>query len=141
MTRAQTAALAEEIQQSMPAPEWDTIPELRKFKQEITDKNGDRKKATFDQLVVADKMLSAEIKIREGKRKEIKDALTTAMTVAGEDTVMCEGYPVNMIVKAGSRKISAEKLLSKGVSAFVIAECTEIGDEIRYVQIGKAKKD
>lgn len=141
MTRAQTAALAQEIQQALPVPEWDSVSELKKFRSPIELKGGEKKNLKFDELVVLYKNIDGEIKFREKRLKEIKEALTAAMDISGEEHVTCEGYPIDVVVKSGSKKISAEKLLSKGVSAFTIAECTLQGDEIRYVQVGRAKKD
>jgi hypothetical protein len=141
MTRAQTAALAEEIQQSLPTPEWDSVTELKKFRSPIELKGGEKKNLKFDELVVLYRTIKSEIDFREKRLKEIKEAVTAAMDVSGEEHVLCEGHPVDVIVKSGSKKISAEKLLSKGVSAFTIAECTLVSDEIRYVQIGKAKRE
>lgn len=141
MNRAQLAAIATEIQQSLPTKEWDAVPELKKFRQSIEVKSGDKRNMKFDELVVAYKTYDAEIKFRESKKSIIKEAIEAAMLVSGEEAVECEGYPVNLITKKGSRKISAERLLGAGVDADVIARCTEVGAELTYVQIGKAKKD
>ena len=140
MNRTQMATLATEIEQSLPAPEWDAVPELKKFKHEIVVK-GEKRKLTFDQMVVRCKEIDAEIKFREKLKADLKEGLEAAMLVADCDECQCEGYPVQRITKQGSRKISAERLLGAGVSADVIARCTEISPAVSYVQIGKPKKD
>jgi hypothetical protein len=140
MSRAALATLVSEIEQSRPTPEWDST-DLKKFKTQIELKTGEKKTLRFDELVILHKTLKNEIDFRETRIREIKDALETAMLVADEKAVVCEGYPVSYITKKGSRKIVAEKLLSNGVSADVIARATEIGPDSNYVLIGKAKKD
>jgi hypothetical protein len=140
MNRAQLATLATEIEQSRPTPEWDSVPELKKFKQELVIK-GEKKRMSFDQIVVKYKELDGEVKFRKKLMDDLKESLEAAMLVADCEECMCEGYPVQRITKQGSRKISAERLLGAGVSADVVARCTEIGPEITYVQVGKPKKD
>jgi hypothetical protein len=140
MTRAQLATLANEIEQSRPTPEWDSVPELRKFKQEIETKDG-KKKLSFDSLVVSYKMIDSEIKFREGKKAALKEAIEAAMLMSDEKAVTAEGYRVSLVTKQGAKKISAEKLLSAGVSAMTIAAATECGKESTYVDIRKAKED
>jgi hypothetical protein len=141
MNRAQMATLANEIERARPTPEWETVAELKKFKQPVELKDGSKKVLKFDELVVAYKTLDAEIKFREAKKSLIKEALETAMLVSGEEKVMAEGYRVSLITKQGAKKISAEKLLGAGVSAMVIAASTEQGKESTYVDIRKAKED
>lgn len=140
MNRAQLATLANEIEQSAPVSEWD-LTELKKFKHTITLANGDKKPMKFDDLVLLYKTLDAEVKSREGRMKDIKEAISAAMDVAGEEHVVCEGFPVDVIVKSGSKKLSPEKLLAKGVPAMTIAECYDISPDSRYVQVGRQKKD
>jgi hypothetical protein len=141
VNRAQLATLATEIEQSRPTPEWDSVPELKKFRTQIELKGGEKKTLKFDDLVVLHKSLKAEVEFREIRLREIKEALETAMLLADEKQVVCEGYPVNYITKKGSRKIVAEKLLANGVSADIVAKSTEIGPDSCYVMIGKPKKD
>lgn len=139
MTRAQMAQLANEIEQSRPTPEWDSVPELKKFRQEIgSDKN--KKKMSFDQLVVAYKEISAEIEFRKTRQSEIKESIEAAMLIGGEEKVLAEGYRVALITKQGAKKISAEKLLSNGVDAETIAKSMEMGKESTYIDIRKAKE-
>ena len=139
MNRTQMATLATEIEQSLPAPEWDAVPELKKFKHEIVGKDGTKKKLTFDAMVVEYKRISAEIDFRERLKVSLKEGIEAALLVSGEEKVLAEGYRVQMVHKAGSKKISAEKLLTNGVSADVIARSMEIGKETSYVSISKAK--
>jgi hypothetical protein len=141
LNRSQLATLAAEIEQSLPAPEWDSIPELKRFRHEIVGKDGKKAKLSFDQMVVKYKELDAEIKFREKIKADLKDGLEAAMLIADCTECECEGYPVQRITKQGSRKISVERLLGAGVLADTIAQCTEIGPEVTYVQIGKPKKD
>lgn len=137
-TRAQTAALAKEIASHQPVPDWESIPELKKWKQQI-EIRGEKKTLTFDQMVSKYKDLDAEIEYRKNQQVALKESIESAVLVSGEEKVLCEGYRVARITKRGSRKIVAEKLLEKGVSAQTIAECTEIGKEVSYVEIKKAK--
>jgi len=141
MNRAQIATLATEIEQSRPTPEWDSIGELKKFRTQIEIKGGEKKTVKFDDLVVLYKTLKAEVEFRENRLKDIREALETAMLLADEKQVVCEGYPVNYITKKGSRRIVAEKLLANGVSADTIAKSTEISADSSYVMVGKPKKD
>lgn len=140
MSRAALATLASEIEQSRPTPEWDSISELKRFRQEVSMKDGSKKKFTFDQLVVRYKEISAEIDFREKLKAEVKEAVEAAILLSGEEKVLAEGYRVSLVHKAGSKKISAEKLLSAGVSAMTIAAATEQGRESTYVDIRKAKE-
>lgn len=140
LSRTQQAKLAQEIEANRPIPEWDTIPELKKWKEPITLKNGEKKPMTFREMVEKSLDLKSEIEYREKIRKEIQITLEAGMLMAEQDSVMCEGYPVNYITRSGSRKIVAEKLLEHGVSAQVIAACTETSPESHFVQIGKPKK-
>ena len=140
MNRAQLATLATEIEQSRPTPEWDSVPELKKFKQELTIK-GDKKRMSFDALVIKYKEISSEIDFREKIKAELKESIEAAMLLSDEKSVLAEGYKINLITKQGNKKISAERLLGAGVSADTIARCTEVGKESTYVSISKAKDD
>lgn len=139
MSRAATAQLAKEIEAQRPTPEWDSIPELKKWKQKIKIKGKDEL-LTFDQMVCKYKDLDAEIEFRKEQMTAIKESIESAVLVSGEDKILCEGYRVNRITKQGSKKLSTEKLLEHGVSAMTIAACTEVGKEISYVQINKVKE-
>jgi hypothetical protein len=139
VNRAQLATLATEIEQSRPTPEWDSVPELKKFKQELIIKGGEKKRFTFDQLVSRYKEIDAEIKFRESKKAEVKEAIEAAMLLSDESSVLAEGYKVNLVTKQGNRKIVAEKLLGAGVSADVIARCTDVSAPSTYVSISRAK--
>jgi hypothetical protein len=141
MNRAQLATLANEIESVRPTPEWDSVPELKRFKQEISMKDGSKKKFGFDQLIVRYKELSSEIDFRDKLKSEIKEAVEAALMISGEDKILAEGYRVSLVHKAGSNKISAEKLLTNGVSADVIAKSMDVGKESTYVDIRRAKED
>ena len=140
LSRTAQAKLAAEIQANVPAKEWDQIPELRKWKEQITLKGGEKKSLSFREMVEKSLDLKAEIEYREAIRKEIQTHLEAAMLIADQTTVVCEGYPVNLVTRAGSRKIVPEKLLEQGVTADVIARATVIGSESIFVQIGKPRK-
>jgi hypothetical protein len=141
MSRSAMATLAQEIESVRPAPEWDTVAELKSYRHEMVNKDGKKVKLGFEELVVKYKDIDAEIKFREAKKKDLKSAIEAAMVMAGEEEVECSGYPVQMITKKGSKRIVPEKLLEHGVSAMTIAQCTEIGESVQYVQIGKPRKD
>jgi hypothetical protein len=141
LSRTAQAKLAQEIQAAAPAPEWDSIPELKKWKETITLKGGDKKSLNFHELVSKSLDLKAEIEYREKVRKDIQIALEAAMLISEQTTVMCEGYPVNLVTRKGSLKLSKEKLLSNGVSPDVIAASMEVGEPATFVQIGKPKKE
>lgn len=140
LSRAAQTKLAAEIAANAPTPEWDSIPELRKWKESITLKGGEKKTLTFDQLVTRYKDIDAEIKYRESIKDEIKTALEAAMLVSEQEKVLCEGYGVSLVTREGSKKISPEKLLAAGVGADTIAKCVEVGKSSTYVSI-KALKD
>lgn len=133
------AKLAAEIEQSRPITEWDSVPELKKWKEELIVK-GKKETFTFDELVVEYKKLGAEIDTREKLRKDIKQAVEAGLLVSGEDALSCEGYKIQRIEKQGSRKVDELKLLEHGVSAKVIADCVVIGRGAVYVDIRKMKE-
>lgn len=141
LNRAATAKLAAEIQAAAPVPEWDTVDELKSWREPIKQIDGKERKMSFAAMVALDLDLKAEQEFRQRVRDQIKTALEAAMLYADTDKVVCEGYPVNLVTRKGSRKIVPEKLLENGVSAQIIAASTEVGAESRYVQIGKPKKD
>ena len=141
LSRSQQAQIAKEIEAARPIPEWNQITELRKWKEQITFKGGEKKTLTFDQLVTKYKEIGAEIDYRDNIRKELKEAIHAALLSSGEDAVLAEGYKVQMITKAGSRKIEPTKLLELGVSADTIAKATVIGAGSSYIDIRRAKED
>lgn len=139
LSRTATAKLAAEIEANRPVPEWDTIDELRKWKEEVTLK-GEKKKLSFDQLVTKYKDVDAEIKYREGIKKDLKVAIEAGLLLADVDKVACEGYKVQFINKDGSKKIEANKLLELGVSADVIAKATVQSAGSSYIDIRAMKE-
>lgn len=140
MSRTQAAKLANEIEANRPIQAWDTNSELKKFKAKIQIKSGDTKTMNFEDMVTKYKDLSAEIEYRESIQRQLKEQIETAVLVSGEDAVSCSGYKVQRITKQGAKKLNQEKLLLKGVSALVIAECTDVGKESSYVSITKIKE-
>jgi hypothetical protein len=140
LSRTQTAKLAAEIAATAPAKEWDQVPELKKWKEQIMLKGGERKSMNFADLVTKYKDIDAEIKYREGILADIKTSLTAAMLLSGETEVVCENYPIQVIERRGNRRLIPEKLLEHGVSAQTIAACTVEGASSTFVQVGKPKK-
>jgi hypothetical protein len=138
-SRAATARLAAEIESNRPIPEWDSVPELKKWREDITLK-GEKKKLSFDQMVSKYKDIDAEIKYREAIKKELKSAIENGLIMADIEKVSCEGYRVQFIEKEGSKKIDANKLLEAGVSADVIAKATVQGAGSVYVDIRAIKE-
>lgn len=138
-SRTATARLAAEIEANRPIPEWDSVPELKKWREDITLK-GEKKKLSFDQMVAKYKDLDAEIKYREAIKKELKTAIESGMIMADIEKVACEGYRVQFIEKEGSKKIDANKLLENGVSADVIAKSTVTGSGSVYIDIRAIKE-
>jgi hypothetical protein len=136
---AKLAATAAEIEANRPVPEWDSIPELRKWKEEVVIK-GEKKRLTFDEMVVKYKDLDAEIKFRENIKKEIKLTIEAGLLLADVQKCMCEGYRVQVIEKEGAKKIDANKLLDLGVDADVIAAATVQGKSSSYVDIRSVKE-
>ena len=144
LSRTAQAKLAAEIQSSLPSPEWDSIAELKKWKEKLTIKGKDET-LTFDKMVAKYKDLDAEIKFREKAKETIKESIQAALLVAQAendqlDNVLCEGYSVSLVTRQGSKKIVPEKLLEQGVSIQQITAATEIGPSSQYVSI-RAVKD
>lgn len=141
LSKSQAAKLAQEIEANKPIAEWDSVPELKKWREEVVYKNGDKKKLTFDEMVCEYKKLSAEVEYRQRIMKDIKVAVEAGLLVSGEDALSCEGYKIQRIEKQGQKKVDEYKLLEHGVSAKVIAECTVIGKSSSYVDIRRMKED
>ena len=141
LSRTATAKLAAEIEANRPVPEWDTVAELKRWREEITLKNGEKKKMSFDELVVKYKDVDAEIKYREGIKKEIKVAIEAGLLLADIEKVACEGYKIQVITKDGSRKVDSQKLLELGVSADTIAKATVQSAGSSYIDIRAMKEE
>jgi hypothetical protein len=139
LSKSAQTKLAAEIAANAPTPEWDSIPELKKWKETIALKGGEKKSMSFDQLVVKYKDIDAEIKYREGIKDAIKTALEAAMLMSEQEKVTCEGYGVSLVTREGNKKIVAEKLLANGVSPDVIAKSIEVGKSSTYVSIRPEK--
>jgi uroporphyrinogen-III synthase len=107
-------------------PEWNTYQDLRKL--------------DFGELCEKRQRLADEIKFREEKKKELDEEITAALAVAGVEKCAWEGRNVQIVHKAGSRRIVAEKLLENGVPADVIADSTVEGNPSSYLLIGKPKE-
>jgi len=108
-------------------PKWDSLKELKQLR--------------FGQMVEKRTQLMDEIKFREAKKGELDEEISAALAVAGVEKVEWEDRNVQIVHKAGARKIVAEKLLERGVDADVIAESTEEGKGYSYLLVGKPKQD
>ena len=139
-SRTAQAKLAAEIEASRPVPEWDTVPELRKWKEKIKV-NGKEKSMSFDEQVVKYKELGAEIEFRKKLQDDLKPMIQAALLMADVEKVNCEGYRVQIITKEGSKKIDAHKLMDLGVDADVIDAATVQGKGSSYVDIRPFKEE
>ena len=142
LSRTAQAKLAAEIQANVPAPEWDAVLELtpKRFKEEVELKDG-KKRLTFGEMVELSLKLKSEIEYRERIRKELQLHLEAGMLLADKTQVMYENHPVNLVTRAGAKKLSDKRLLAVGVTPDQIAAGYEIGDPSTFVQIGKSRKD
>ena len=140
LSKSAQAKLAAEIANNRPTPEWDSIPELKKWKEELSFKGKDVR-MSFDELVTKYKDIDSEIKFRESLKDSLKVAIEAAMLMSEQEKVACEGYNVSLVTREGNKKISAERLLGAGVSADTIARCTEQGKSSTYVSIKAAKAE
>jgi hypothetical protein len=140
LNRTQQAQLAKEITANRPIPEWDSISDLKRFKQSVTLKGKDVT-MNFEDLVVKYKDIDQEIKYRQEIMKTLKESIEAAVLISGEEKILCSGYRVARVVKRGARKIVPERLLELGISADTIAKATEEGAESAYIEIRKAKED
>jgi hypothetical protein len=138
------AKLTKEIAELNPAvPDWHDVDELAAVAYEIPNPKPESKPIRLDygQCVDLYKALDKEIKERQARMEPLKDLLQAALMVSGKKKVKAGDHFCQMVEKAGSRKIVAEKLLAKGVSAQVIAESTEIGRGSTYLQIRAVGED
>lgn len=107
-------------------PSWTEYKELRML--------------NFDDMVEKRTQIKDEIEFRKAKLDQLDDQIQAAMAVAGTEKVLWEDRPVQVVHSRSGSKIVAEKLLISGVSADVIAECTEAGKEYSYLLVGKPSK-
>lgn len=137
MTPTETAKLTAELEQLQPVPDWSTVDELAAVVYEIPNPRPESApiKLNYGECVEAYKALDHEIKERQAKQEKLRETLQAALMVSGQKKVKAGDYVCQMIEKAGSKKIVAEKLLAKGVQASVIAECTEIGKGSTFMMI------
>jgi hypothetical protein len=141
MTRTEIAKLTNELENlNQPVPDWSTVDELAAVAYEIPNPKPESAPIRLDygQCVDLYKALDKEIKERQARMDDLKLVLQAALMVSGQKKVKAGDHFCQMIEKAGSRKIVAEKLLAKGVSAQVIAESTEVGKGSTYLQIRSA---
>lgn len=125
-------------------PEWTTVKELVPMRYEVPvegDHGGRTVILDFAQSVELYKKLDDSVKSTQAKMKDLHDAIQAAQLVSGEERVQVRGeYQCTIIHKAGSKKISPEKLLSNGVSPQVIAASTEVGKSSDYLSITRMKE-
>jgi hypothetical protein len=144
MTQAETAKLTAEMEHLQlgddAAPDWTTLPDLLEMQYELDNPLPEAApiRMNYGQCVVMYKALDKEIKEREVRMKDIKTHLQAALMVSGTKKVRAGEYAVQLIDKAGARKIVAEKLMARGVTPQVIAESTEIGKGSQYLDIRSA---
>lgn len=141
MNRTETAKLAAELaEQSQPVPDWSTVDELATVQYEIPNPRPESApiRLNYGQCVDLYKTLDREVKERQVRMEELRGTLQAALMVSGQKKVKAGDHVCQMVEKAGSRKISAEKLLAHGVSAQTIAESTEVGKGSTYLQIRAA---
>lgn len=104
-------------------PDWDASQELKQLRFGDTVESYLRLKATKEEC--------------EAKMKALTVDIQAALTVAGLEKVRYEDRPVQIVNSNTGSKVVPEKLLAKGVSADLIAECTEPGKPYSYVLVGK----
>lgn len=138
MTPTELAKLTQEIAELDPAvPDWSTVDELAAVAYEIPNPKPESKpiKLDYGQCVAMVADIDAKIKELEKQKEPLRQTIQAALMLSGKKKVIASGQVCQMIEKAGSRKIVAEKLLAKGVSAQIIAESTEVGKGSLYMQI------
>lgn len=138
MTPTELAKLTKEISELNPAvPDWSTVDELAAVAYEIPNPKPESKpiKLDYGQCVDLYKQLDSEVKQRQARMDELKQVLQAALMVSGQKKVKAGDHFCQIVEKSGSRKIVAEKLLAKGVSAQIIAESTEVSKGSTYMQI------
>jgi hypothetical protein len=140
LSRAETAKLAAEIEQLQPVPDWATVDELTAVMCEEPNPRPESApiKRNFGQCVERYGELDAEIKRCQAEQGRLKEAMQAGVMISGLKKVRAGDQICQMIEKAGSRKIVAEKLLANGVSAEVIAKSTEVSKGSTYMTIRKA---
>ena len=141
MAPTEIAKLANELENlNQPVLDWSIVAELAAVAYEIPNPKPESKPIhlNYGQCVDLYKALDKEIKERQARMDELKQVLQAALMVSGQKKVKAGDHFCQMIEKAGSRKIVAEKLLAKGVSAQIIAESTEVGKGSTYLQIRSA---
>ena len=141
MTPTELAKLTKEISELNPAvPDWSAVDELAAVAYEMPNPRPESAPIRLDygQCVDLYKTLDREIKERQTRMDELKLVLQAALMVSGQKKVKAGDHFCQMVEKAGSRKIVAEKLLAHGVSAQTIAESTEISKGSTYMQIRAA---
>ena len=138
MTPTELAKLTKEIAELNPAvPDWSTVDELAAVAYEIPNPKPESKpiKLDYGQCVAMVADIDAKIEALQKQKEPVRAAIQAALMVSGKKKVKAGSHVCQMIEKAGSRKIVAEKLLAKGVSAQIIAESTEVGKASLYLQI------
>lgn len=118
-------------------PDWSTVDELAAVAYEIPNPKPESKpiKLDYGQCVDMIADIDAKIEALQRQKEPVRAAIQAALMVSGQKKVKAGGHVCQMIEKAGSKKIVAEKLLARGVSAQTIAESTEVGKGSTYMQI------
>ena len=136
--------LAKEMAASAAAApaDWSIVPELIEFKHTIPGDGERRRTRTvgFDDLVAEYEGLKAEMEIREKRLKDIKEVLEPVVMGLDKAQVLCRGWRLGIIQKAGTKKVVPEKLMAMGVPIETIVACTEVGKPSVYLDIRKLKE-
>lgn len=142
LTEQQKLAAEYEQSANSAVTDWSTIPELVDYSYTLTQTSvsAPAKTLYFDQLVAEYGELKAQIEIREARQDELKSAIQAAVMISGKEKVGCVGYRLNMIHKAGSKKILPELLISQGVTPDQIAKATKVGGASDYLDIRAIKE-
>lgn len=115
------AALKEKMEKELPPPPFDTIeifqdPDVRK-------------------VITEAETITRRMKADEARLKELKPDVEAFLNASGVDKV---GLWDGIVLKVGNgktgSKLSTQKLVEKGVSIDLIAECTEEGSSYTFAQ-------
>ncbi len=107
-------------------PQHDTFPVLKRLK--------------FSDAVKRYQEASALEKEGKAAKDEAGKEIVAALAAAGREKVMYGDVPVSMVEGRSASRLDPKRLLSKGVSADVIAACTVQGGTYTYALVGKPKE-
>lgn len=93
----------------------------------------------FSQLVDEKVQVDDQFKQLKARQKELGAAIEAALAVINRKAIHYGSVTVTVVNSQSASQVSRQKLLDAGVSADVIAECTEPGNPFSYVKIMKDK--